>query len=598
MDATALYAYRYQNTYMIYVDHYDGYPSGRGTSLVRSIPTEPVEFDAWLWEARELNARIVEKLKHTDSSDNLGCYRRPSSEAPVNDVNIRWVYTIDLDRLVFSVDGTAHFKLNNIPRREDGEEWIRYLGQDGVGWRCLKPSTPKSHIADVELYPDLPEMSGVASRTGDNFDRFHYHCLGATLVDPGDLLRDCSQTEIASQAIAVTLVKAVVGHSYGRLCDACQYEPSDRRLQRLAAYLLRASAPNFLQLHLASDPVMESPSQEVESTDKEEDQEKEHNREPGVLYWFRGCLILLSNRLEFETHLKANIARVVTHIKAKRLESCTALIWSIRHVVIVRVFNDRVVHTPALPVLPAFGADDDAFAASISLMSHFLRPLCAEESPASDVVHVKSDSSCPVGPRNPPGIPGVSSIDRVSLPTDIILEVMKFSDIQTYNTVFSRLTWATRTAWMNRPRIGPYAIYGIVSSSSSDDTETISNTFNSIIPRPVPSTCSSTSSISTSASLNSSSSLSSSSDATLLAHTETGSSILLSLIYEGHPYLGNCALSSLFMCPCDAMCAVTRVVLRWPRDVSPDLKERERDEGMDGMGLDDLERCGLVLSFV
>ncbi|KAL5480245.1 hypothetical protein ACEPAI_1515 [Sanghuangporus weigelae] len=595
MDGTALYAYRYQNTYMIYIDHHDGYPSGRGTSLVLSIPTEPNEFDTWLGEARELNVRIVEKLKHTDSSDKLGCYRRPSNEAPVNDVNIRWVYMIDLDRLVFSVDGAAHFKLNSIPRGEDGQEWIQYLGQDGVGWRCLKPSTPKTHVADVELYPDLLEIGDVASRIGEDVDQFQYHSLGATLVDPGDLLEDCSQTEIASQAIAVTLMKAVVGHFYGMLCDACRYEPSDRRFQRPAAYLLRATAPNFLQLHLASDPVIELPPQEVESKDKEEGPEKVHNRKPGVFYWFRGCLILLSNRLEFETHLKASIARVVAHIKEKRLESCAALIWSIRHVVVVRVINDRIVHTPALSVLPVFGADDNAFAASVTLMAHFLRPMCAEKSPASDFVHVKSDS-CPTGSGKPAGTTSVSSSDRISLPTDVVLEIMKFADVQTYNTAFSGITWATRTAWMNRPRIGPYAICGVV-SSSSDAAKTTSNT---VTPRPVPSICSSTSSTSTyiSDSLKSSNPYTTSRDATLLVHTETGSPIHLSLVYEGHPYLGNCALSSLFTCPCIATWAATRVALRWPRYVSPDLKEWERGEHTDGMGFDDLERCGLVLSFI
>ncbi|KAL5512380.1 hypothetical protein ACEPAG_3372 [Sanghuangporus baumii] len=595
MDATALYAYRYQKTYMIYIDHHDGYPNGRGTSLVLSIPTEPNEFDAWLREARELNAHIVEKLKHTESSDKLGCYRRPSNEAPVNDVNIRWVYTIDLDKLVFSVDGAAHFKLNSIPRGEDGQEWIQYLGQDGVGWRCLKPSTPKLHIADVELYPAPPEIRDVASRIGEDIDQFQYHSLGATLVDPGDLLKHCSRTEIASQAIAVTVVKAVVGHFYGRFCDACQYEPLDQRFQRSAAYLLRATAPNFLQLHLASDPVKEVPIRESRNKDKEDDPEL-CNRKPGAFYWFRGRLILLTNRLEFETRLKASIACVVTHIKEKRLQSCTALIWSIRHIVVVRVFNDRVVHTPALPLLPAFGADDDAFAASVSLMAHFLRPLCAEESSTSDVMHGKSDSSYPMRSRSPPGIASASSSDRISLPTDVVLEIMKFADVQTYNIALSRLTWAIRTAWMNRPRIGPYAIYG-VASSFSDDTKFTSNT---VTPHPVPSICCSTSSTSTftSDSHKASNPYTTSKDAALLAHTETGSPIHLSLVYEGHPYLGNCALSSLFMCPCIATWAATRVVLRWPRDVSSDLKEQERGDDADGMGFDDLEKCGLVLSFV
>ena len=48
-----------------------------------------------------------------------------------NHIDIKWTYIIDLDREVFSVDSSAHFKLPRVPRNY----WISSLKLDTRGRR-------------------------------------------------------------------------------------------------------------------------------------------------------------------------------------------------------------------------------------------------------------------------------------------------------------------------------------------------------------------------------------------------------------------------------------------------------------------------------
>ena len=81
-------------------------------------------------------------------------YVMPDTTVPVTNSSesIRWVYTIDIDRMCFSVNNGAHFRLRNLPRGgANSKNWIKYLALDGMGTRCTDPCTPAEFVAD--LYP-------------------------------------------------------------------------------------------------------------------------------------------------------------------------------------------------------------------------------------------------------------------------------------------------------------------------------------------------------------------------------------------------------------------------------------------------------------
>ena len=59
--------------------------------------------------------------------------------------NVGWTYIYDLDDLVFTVDGSVHFRLDNVPRGPNGI--LRYLYWNGCGGSvCRAPSTPYEYL--------------------------------------------------------------------------------------------------------------------------------------------------------------------------------------------------------------------------------------------------------------------------------------------------------------------------------------------------------------------------------------------------------------------------------------------------------------------
>ena len=60
----------------------------------------------------------------------LPCYR-----PGFNDLFIEWMYTVDLDREIFSIDSVCHFKLNKIPK----DDWIGVIAYDDDGGKFIRP---------------------------------------------------------------------------------------------------------------------------------------------------------------------------------------------------------------------------------------------------------------------------------------------------------------------------------------------------------------------------------------------------------------------------------------------------------------------------
>jgi len=60
---------------------------------------------------------------------DLDFERPPTWFAPLNNVMIEWVYIIDLDRELFSVNNGAHFRLDQISKLN----WPEALGEGRLG---------------------------------------------------------------------------------------------------------------------------------------------------------------------------------------------------------------------------------------------------------------------------------------------------------------------------------------------------------------------------------------------------------------------------------------------------------------------------------
>lgn len=99
---------------------------------------------------------------------------------------LEWVYTIDLDRELFTVDETLHFKMTKIPRSGG---WIKYIGEDGHDRRAFKTFTPKEIIGDVAYTPQISQASQ---------DR--YKELSPDVVPPKSLALESEESAIHREA--------------------------------------------------------------------------------------------------------------------------------------------------------------------------------------------------------------------------------------------------------------------------------------------------------------------------------------------------------------------------------------------------------------
>ena len=70
-------------------------------------------------------------------------------------LNVEWVFVIDLDREIFSVDHGAHFKLEIIPRYR----WIDALDKTYYEHRLVLPDRlPENAVTSLVVTPDPPDV--------------------------------------------------------------------------------------------------------------------------------------------------------------------------------------------------------------------------------------------------------------------------------------------------------------------------------------------------------------------------------------------------------------------------------------------------------
>ena len=147
-------AWRFRKRYYVEYNGMDSYPEGLGTWIARGIPMGRDDYINWL-EARrrEMAYRdahldrylaIEQGPKQDESSDDeepdecaieFIADNQPVWVVPLNDLFIEWVYIIDLDREIFSVNNGAHYKLDRIPHIN----WIESLANGLMGDKISLP---------------------------------------------------------------------------------------------------------------------------------------------------------------------------------------------------------------------------------------------------------------------------------------------------------------------------------------------------------------------------------------------------------------------------------------------------------------------------
>ena len=145
MGTRGLRVVRFRKRYYQFYQQFDSYPTGLGSEVAANIPTDPVKYQEWLaterksaeeWET--LYEAFLTVKPGNEVTVELPAFMHeqpPSLLAPLNDTYIEWIYIVDLDREIFSVNNGAHFKLEQVPHID----WINSLAKGGLGDRISLP---------------------------------------------------------------------------------------------------------------------------------------------------------------------------------------------------------------------------------------------------------------------------------------------------------------------------------------------------------------------------------------------------------------------------------------------------------------------------
>ncbi|RAQ49590.1 hypothetical protein AFGD_002150 [Aspergillus flavus] len=164
MGTRGLEIVRFHRRYYVRYHRNDSYFEGVGAKIVASIPTDPDEYHKWLqamraeYAAKEsaLETHVYE-IRHgfkPDYSQFREFVTLPSELPRLRD-DFEYIYIINLDHEVLTMNHSIHWKLGNIPRQD--ELWLRAIA-DSI--YMYKPTIsldvcPEEHMVSLAL--ELPK---------------------------------------------------------------------------------------------------------------------------------------------------------------------------------------------------------------------------------------------------------------------------------------------------------------------------------------------------------------------------------------------------------------------------------------------------------
>ncbi|KAJ5397799.1 hypothetical protein N7509_005912 [Penicillium cosmopolitanum] len=186
MGTRGLEIVRFHGRYYIRWHQFDSYLEGLGANIIARIPTDPEEYQKWLDSMRaiyadresalETNVNEIHDGIKPDSS-LLSEFVDVPSEMPTLDHWVEFIYIINLDQEVLTINDSVHWKLGNIPRRDD--LW-RHAIVKSIHSNELTISLdmcPEEHIASPAL--------GIPERNKETHYGFHLVIPTMDLADMG-----------------------------------------------------------------------------------------------------------------------------------------------------------------------------------------------------------------------------------------------------------------------------------------------------------------------------------------------------------------------------------------------------------------------------
>lgn len=376
---------RFRGRYYCFYNNSNSFPEVLGKFIVSEIPTDPEAYQRWLankhnealdWhmtlerflcrkrvgyegddDAEEITDEVEEDAY--DHPWGMDTCTLPDFRPMVNDLFIEWVYTIDLDKDVFTVDNGAHFRLNRIPALPTST-WINGLTHGRRGDRLLLPSSvPEEAIADLKV--ELPSPAAGELELYAKLDVQIVKAKGLSAFPPvqrhGPILR--ASIFHFFQAIHEAILSAIL----------LGWNPDELIFREIAYAILSLASPS---LNFSMVPLQQISHKRATGyadlknmIDKgERDEFLAHlgvgrhlegfipgSSPPSTMYWFDHVLVYLVAELIFGPEVvNAAVASVVEYCRNRQADQCIdAILMSIEHIVLMRIHpGGRVERTKPL----------------------------------------------------------------------------------------------------------------------------------------------------------------------------------------------------------------------------------------------------------
>ncbi|KAI9653316.1 MAG: hypothetical protein M1821_007640 [Bathelium mastoideum] len=165
MGTRGLQIVRFHKRYYIQYEQYDSDIELLGARIVASIPSDPGEYQEWLKSMRdrylatehavEQHAAEIRDGSEPDYSQFPALTKLPSELPQLDGYDFAYAYIINLDCEIFTINYSIHWKLGNIPRRDN--LWLRAITESIYPYEgTICPDIcPEEHMASPAL--DLPQ---------------------------------------------------------------------------------------------------------------------------------------------------------------------------------------------------------------------------------------------------------------------------------------------------------------------------------------------------------------------------------------------------------------------------------------------------------